>query len=115
MVHPGGTPVQGLNLYTIKGLGPRGRFYGPGARKTQKTKKLRKPRQEWTTPGEAREGLFFTQQGYFSLSRAIFHKKPKKQKKTQKGQTNTKKRVKKRKNQKKQKKTQKGKKIQKNA
>ena len=26
-------------------LGPRGRFYGPGARKTQKTKKLRKPSQ----------------------------------------------------------------------
>ena len=43
---PGGTSVQGLNLYTIKGLGPRGRFYGPGARKTQKTKKLRKPSQE---------------------------------------------------------------------
>ena len=39
---PGGTSVQGLNLYTIKGLGPRGRFYGPGARRTQKTKKLRK-------------------------------------------------------------------------
>ena len=43
---PGGTPVQGLNLYTIKGLGPRGRFYGPGARKTQKTKKLRKSGKE---------------------------------------------------------------------
>ena len=42
---PGGTLVQGLNLYTIKGLGPRGRFYGLGARKTQKTKKLRKPSQ----------------------------------------------------------------------
>ena len=37
---PGGTLVQGLNLYTIKGWAPRGRFYGPGARKTQKTKKL---------------------------------------------------------------------------
>ena len=43
---PGGTPVQGLNLYTIKGLGPRGRFYGPGARKTQQNKKLREPSQD---------------------------------------------------------------------
>ena len=34
--HRGGTPVQGLNLYTIKGLGPRGRFYGPGAQKNTK-------------------------------------------------------------------------------
>ena len=42
---PGGTLVQGLNLYTIKCWGPWGRFYGLGARKTKKTKKLRKPSQ----------------------------------------------------------------------
>ena len=36
---PGGTLVQGLNLYTIKGLGPQGRFYGPRVRKNS-TKKI---------------------------------------------------------------------------
>ena len=38
MAHREGTPVQGLNLYKKKGLGPRERFYGPGARKRKKQK-----------------------------------------------------------------------------
>ena len=42
MTHREGTLVQGLNLYKKKGWGPQGRFHGLGARKTQKTTKLRK-------------------------------------------------------------------------
>ena len=54
IAHEFGTSVQALNLCTIEGLGPSGvRFYGPGARKTQKTKKLRKPSQEKAKNGFA--------------------------------------------------------------
>ena len=40
-----GNLCSGFKVIYDKGLGPRGRFYGPGARKTQKNKKLRKPSQ----------------------------------------------------------------------
>ena len=40
--HPRGDLCSGFEFIYDKGLGPRGRFYGPGSRKMQKTKKLRK-------------------------------------------------------------------------
>ena len=50
MPHRGGTSVQGLNLYKIKGLGPPGPFLEPGGSKNAKNQKTSKAEPR-TLPG----------------------------------------------------------------